>query len=153
MHGRIVEEAHTEDGSACEQLRKAKIEYQAVENPETKKTEQKLKSGHFHHLWNVGHDIKDFNDMDRKALHARIKELEADLKAHTEAVAHKDRIAQFRLKLRSVTHFVSHGKLEDAEFTSVQARDRINEIRKAKLLGDDDAPPSPPLLDRARTVF
>jgi len=153
VHGRIVEEAHTEDGSACEQLRKAKIEYQAVENPETKKTEQKLKSGHFHHLWNVGHDIKDFNDMDRKALHARIKELEADLKAHTEAVAHKDRIAQFRLKLRSVTHFVSHGKLEDAEFTSVQARDRINEIRKAKLLGDDDAPPSPPLLDRARTVF
>ena len=65
VHGRIVEEVHTEDGSACEQLRKAKIEYQAVENPETKKTEQKLKSGHFHHLWNVGHDIKDFNDMDR----------------------------------------------------------------------------------------
>ena len=58
--------------------------------------------------------------MDRKALHARIKELEADLKAHTEAVAHKDRIAQFRLKLRSITHFVSHGKLEDAEFTSVR---------------------------------
>merc|ERR1711924_250161 len=93
----------TDDGSACEQLRKVKIEFHAVENPETREIEQKIQKGHFHHLWNVGHDITDFDDMDRDALRARIKELEAELKAHKEAGAHKDRIAGFNLKMRSVT--------------------------------------------------
>ena len=72
----VVEEAHTDDGSACEVLKKAKIEYRTVANPETGASEQKLERGHFHHLWNVAHDITELGQLDRQKLHSKIRDLE-----------------------------------------------------------------------------
>merc|ERR1711868_215374 len=81
------------------------------------------------------------------------KELEAELKAHKEAGTHKDRIAGFKLKMRSVTHFIDHKRMGEVGFSSADAHHRITEVRKARLLGDDDdAFPSVPMLDRAHTV-
>ena len=157
VQGRIVEEAHTDDGSACDALRKVRIEYASVENAETGKTEQKLRKGHFHHLWNVNHDVQELDKLDRAKLCDKIEELEGELRAHAEELAHKNRMASFKLKLRSVVHLMSdHEHFDDAPFEPADAAARIKQARaerlRKSLVADDMMPPDMPALVRAQTT-
>merc|ERR1712048_333487 len=81
IHGRVVEIGgkDTLNGTAIDELLKVPIEYGGVEDPETGDIVQKLKSGHFHKLWNVAHDIVEFDQMETADLRKKLKDLEDEL--------------------------------------------------------------------------
>lgn len=80
-HGTVAEAGglETQNGSAVEELNKIEIEHRSVVNPETKKEEERINRGFFHHHWNAANDIKAFHELSVGKLTDKVRELRDDL--------------------------------------------------------------------------
>lgn len=80
-HGTVAEAGglETQNGSAVEELNKIEIEHRSVVNPETKKEEERINRGFFHHHWNAANDIKAFHELSVGKLTEKVRELRDDL--------------------------------------------------------------------------
>eukprot|EP00966_Prymnesium_polylepis_P098263 2275654-Prymnesium_polylepis.2 len=106
VHGRVVEECVTSDQSAVAELLKVPIKYHQVLDPESGEEKEVIKSGHFHAMWNLAHEMKDFEKMSIKELKKRQEDIVDETKKIEEALHSKTMAswAKATLKMSALAH-------------------------------------------------